>query len=297
MSGRTVRYASADGLSLFARDLGPESDPLPLLCLPGLTRNSRDFETIAHLAAAHRMILADFRGRGQSGHAHDAASYRVDIEMVDTFALLDHLGIARVAIIGTSRGGLVAMAMASAQPHRLAGVLLNDIGPRLEKEGLLRIRSYVGRPLSATTWDDAAAMLARTNAGFDGVTPDGWMAFARRVFRDEAGLPVLDYDPAIAHSLPSQEQIATGEIPELWPLFEALLPMPAAVLRGSGSDLLSAATAAEMMRRHPDFETIEIPGRGHAPFLDEPESLGAIDRWLERMARRHMQQGIARTLR
>jgi pimeloyl-ACP methyl ester carboxylesterase len=281
---REHRIASSDGVELYARDYGADvDDQPPVLCLAGLTRNSRDFHDLAiRLRARRRVIAPDYRGRGHSGWARDWGTYRLDVELSDVVALLDHLAVPRVVLVGTSRGGLIAMLMAASHKARLAGVLLNDIGPRLEKAGLMRIASYLGQPPAGTTWEEAAQGLKASQHGFESLSEGEWMAFARRVYRDEGGRPRLDYDPALAHTFPSREAIEAGPQPELWGLFGALAGLPVTLLRGEHSDLLSESTVILMAAALPAVEAITVPGRGHAPFLDEPESLAAIERLLER---------------
>ena len=285
MSGidfRAVRHQSADGLELFARDYGPETGGgVPVLCLPGLTRNAKDFAGLAvRLAVERRVVCPDFRGRGLSQYAADPMTYWPNVEMADTLALMDHLGIARAAVIGTSRGGIVAMFMAAKAKERLAGIAFNDIGPRIGKAGFLRIRSYLGGDPRFVSWDEAVAALKATNPGFDSLSAIEWQAFAQRVFRDEAGVPRADYDPALTVTFPTTADIEDGKVPELWGLFDLVAPLPALVLRGANSDLLSEATVTEMRQHHAGLATVTIPGRGHVPFLDETEAVAAIDAWL-----------------
>lgn len=271
---------AADGTRLYARDYQAGGGLTAAVCLPGLTRNARDFETIApRLAAGRRVIALDFRGRGMSGRA-DPATYRPDQEVADTLAVLDHLGVDRFAILGTSRGGIVAMVMAARALPRMAGVLFNDIGPRIDKAGLLRIRSYLGSDPQFASWAGAVAALKATNPGFARLSEACWLTFARRVYREEDGRPRADYDPALAVNFPGPEEIEAGKVPELWPLFEMLSPLPCLVLRGAHSDLLSPETVAEMQARHANLSAATVQDRGHVPFLDEPESLAAITDWL-----------------
>ncbi len=292
MEFRELRFSSADGLTLYARDYGPErGGPVPLLCLPGLTRNAKDFGTIApRLAVSRRILCPDFRGRGRSQYAADPTTYRPEVELADTIALLDRLGVGRAAVIGTSRGGIVAMAMAAKHPERLAGILFNDIGPRIEPDGLLRIRSYLGRTPAFKSWAEAIAGLRKIHAGFGTLTDAEWLAFARRVFRDANGIPVADSDAALAVTFPTADDIAQGKVPELWSLFELTAGLPVTILRGANSDLLSEATVAAMLARHGSAEAVTVANRGHVPFLDEPEAFAAIERWLAIVDRRENTQ-------
>lgn len=280
---REIAFSSPDGLRLHARDYGPEtSGLLPVLCLSGLTRNSKDAHALAaRLGASRRVLAPDYRGRGRSEYARDWGTYRPDVELADALALLDRLAIARVVVVGTSRGGIIAMLMAAGHRARMAGVLLNDIGPRLEPPGLLRIQDYLGRPPGGS-WEDAVSGLKRTQLGFEGLSEAEWGAFARRLYRDEGGRPALDYDPALAKAFPTREQIEAGPAAELWEIFAALADLPVAVLRGERSDLLSEVTLADMAVALPGLDAVTVRGRGHAPFLDEPESLAAIERLLAR---------------
>lgn len=275
------QVSAADGTLLYARDYGASHrGPVPVVCLPGLTRNARDFEPIAPLLARSRRVLAfDFRGRGRSGRA-DPATYRPDQEVADTLLVLDRLGIERFAIIGTSRGGIAAMVMAARALPRMAGVLFNDIGPRIDKAGLLRIRSYLGSDPQFAGWDEAVAALKASNPGFESLSEAEWLAFAHRVYRDVNGRPRADYDPALALTFPSVADIEAGKVAELWALLDLMADVPSVVLRGEHSDLLSADIVAEMHRHHRRLASVTVANRGHVPFLDEPESLAAITAWL-----------------
>ena len=273
---------AADGTPLYARDYAADrSGPVPIVCLPGLTRNSRDFETIApRLAQTRRVLALDFRGRGRSGRA-DPATYRPDQEVADTLQVLDHLGIARFAIIGTSRGGIAAMVMAARALPRMAGVLFNDIGPKIDKAGLLRIRTYLGTDPQFGDWAEAVAALQSSNPGFGSLSAAEWLAFARRVYREMNGVPRADYDPALSQTFPSVADIEAGKVPELWALLGLMADVPSLVLRGEHSDLLSADLVAGMHQHHRRLASVIVTRRGHVPFLDEPESLAAISDWLK----------------
>lgn len=267
-------FTTSDGLSLYYTDKG---EGLPLLCLAGLTRDGRDFEFVAPHLQDVRLIRLDYRGRGQSEWG-DPATYQIPIEARDAVELLDHLGLEKAAVLGTSRGGLIAMFMAATVKDRLLGVVLNDIGPEIAPEGLEVIKDYLGRPPVLKTHAEMAEARARVMTGFPNVPPDRWLREAQILFNEtEDGLE-LTYDPRLREAvLESGAQPA----PDLWPLFDALSGVPLACIRGANSDLLSTGTFAEMKQRRPDMIAVEVPDRGHIPFLDEPESLNAIQRWLD----------------
>lgn len=268
-----------DGLKL-AYDVTGEGPPL--LCLPGLTRNMEDFEPVLD-AFAHRaqVIRMDFRGRGASDWG-DPATYQVPVEARDVLTLLDHLGLARVTILGTSRGGLVALVLAGMARDRIAGVIFNDIGPEIMPEGLAYIMDYLGRPPKSRTLEEAAEALARHHAGaFRNVPPQTWRDMARRTLAEAEGRLVNRYDPALREAV-APAFAPDAVMPDLWPLFDALEGAPLGLIRGAGSNILSAETAAEMRRRRPDMAYAEIADRGHVPFLDEPGAVAVIETVLGR---------------
>lgn len=267
-----------DGLRLAYEDSGTGQ---PLLCLPGLTRNMDDFEPVlAAFGDRARIIRMDFRGRGSSEYG-DPASYQVPVEAGDVLTLLDHLGLSRVTLLGTSRGGLVALVLAAMARPRIAGVIFNDIGPDIMPEGLAYIMEYLGKPPRAKTLAEAAAGFARHYApAFHGVPDATWAAMARRLFVERDGALHNRYDPRLRDATaPAFEPGA--QAPDLWPLFDALAGAPLGLIRGAGSNILSARTAAEMRRRRPDMAFADIAGRGHVPFLDEPEAVAVIATVLE----------------
>ena len=200
--------------------------------------------------------------------------------MADTLLALDTLGIERFAIIGTSRGGIAAMVMATRALPRMAGVLFNDIGPRIDKAGLLRIRTYLGTDPQFADWAEAVAALKSSNPGFDTLSEADWLAFARRVYREVNGVPRADYDPGLSQNFPSVADIEAGKMPELWALLDMMADVPSLVLRGEHSDLLSAEIVAGMHQHHRRLQSATVRARGHVPFLDEPESVSAIAQWL-----------------
>jgi len=268
-------FRAEDGTRLAFRD---EGAGLPMLALAGLTRDGRDFDYLAHhLPRDVRLIRLDSRGRGGSDWAAPE-TYNVAQETRDALALLDHLGVARAAIIGSSRGGLIGMVIAATQKQRLLGLCLNDVGPALEHAGLLRIGSYVGVAPTVASLAEIADRLPVAMPGFHRVPNRRWQEEAVRHYvqlKDRVG---LTYDPALRAGF--DKALAGGPLPPAWPLFEACADLPLALLRGSDSDVLSRETAAEMCERRPDMVFREVAGRGHIPFLDEPEALDGVACWL-----------------
>ncbi|KRW94010.1 alpha/beta fold hydrolase [Paracoccus sp. MKU1] len=272
-----VRFFQAeDGARLAYRD---EGEGLPVLALAGLTRTGRDFDYLAPHLAGMRLIRPDYRGRGDSAWT-GAESYAVPQEARDALALLDHLGIARAAILGTSRGGLIGMLLAATARDRLLGLCLNDVGPALQRSGLERIFDYVGRNPAAKSLEELARRLPAAMPGFANVPAGRWLEEARHHYVETPSGLRINYDPALRETF-----LAAFDAPEvdLWPLFDTTQGLPLALIRGANSDLLSQETAAEMQRRRPDMILAEIPDRAHVPFLDEPESLAAIHAWLSMM--------------
>lgn len=275
-------WFSRDGLKLHYRDYAGRDDRPPLICLHGLTRNARDFGQLAERYAGEwRVIVPDFRGRGLSDYDPLPARYAPPTYAADILQLLDLLHIDRAVFVGTSLGGLVTMAMAATAPHRIAATLLNDVGPQLEPEGLDRIRGYVGQQALFRDWDEAAQALADRNAEIYPVyCPADWLAMARRLCgQDQEDEIRFDYDMAIARNI-----LAPAPVPPIdaWPLFRALSAAPLLVVRGELSDLLRQETAEKMAVEHPDAELVCVSGVGHAPDLNEPEAVAAIDRLLTR---------------
>lgn len=265
-------FTTTDGKNLYFEENGSGS---PVLCLAGLTRNTQDFSFLTPHMADHRMIAMDYRGRGQSEYDTDHGNYNVLREAHDAVELLDHLGLERVSVIGTSRGGLIAMALAASHPERLASVVLNDIGPVIDTSGIAKIMGYVGKKPVSNTYDEAALALQHMMAEqFPGVPLERWRKMAEFQNQEtEQGLS-LRYDLGLRTAL--LEQAAAGAIPDMWLFFEALRDIPTGVIRGANSDVLGKDTLAEMHRRHPSLVSVEVPDRGHAPFLDEPQSLELI---------------------
>ncbi|MBD3787916.1 MAG: alpha/beta hydrolase [Sphingomonadales bacterium] len=267
-------FTADDGARIAYRDQGAG---LPVLALAGLTRTGRDFDYLAPHLAGVRLIRMDYRGRGASAFT-GAASYTVPREAADALGLMDHLGIARAAVIGTSRGGIVGMYLASVAPDRLAGLCLNDIGPALAPGGLDRITAYLGRNPAAADHAELAAKMPSLNPGFEGVPASRWREEVERHYLQTPRGLRITYDPALREAFLAA--FPPGRVPEAWPLFDACAGLPLCLIRGANSDLLSAETTAEMRRRRPDMIFAEVPGRGHIPFLDEVEAVAAIREWV-----------------
>lgn len=275
-------FRSRDGLTLHYRDYAGDPDKVPVLCLHGLTRNCRDFESLAmHIAPHRRVITPDQRGRGKSQYDPNWMNYHPGTYVSDMWALLRELSIERVIVIGTSLGGLMAMIMAAMRPAALAAVVLNDVGPELDPAGVARIQSYAGRLQPVRTWDDAVAQMKLT---FGLALPDyseaQWHEFTRQSFIEgNDGIPRLAADPKIGdaiRAIPAPPGVVQG----MWLAFGALRGIPTLAIRGAHSDLLSVQTFDRMLREKPDLARVTVPNRGHAPQLDEPESRAAIDRLL-----------------
>ncbi|WP_439103846.1 alpha/beta fold hydrolase [Celeribacter marinus] len=268
-------FEAQDGVTLAYDDIG---SGIPLLCLAGLTRNMDDFEPVVdHFAHRARIIRLDSRGRGASQCA-DPATYTIAQESKDALALLDHLKVDRVALLGTSRGGLIAMVLAATAKERLSGVLLNDIGPELDSSGLAHIMTYLGRPCPYRSYSDAADKLPLAlGAHFSNVSRSQWLAYARRLWDSGPTHLELRYDPKLRDAV---EAAAMDNTPDLWRLFDALCDLPLAILRGANSNLLSQNCLEQMQVRRPDMIAAQVADRGHVPFLDEPESVSVIERFL-----------------
>ena len=287
-------WTSGDGLRLHYRDYssagaGPV-DKAPVVCIPGLTRNARDFEALAATLAPRRRVLClDLRGRGDSAYAKDPATYTPLTYAADLAALLEQAEIARFVAIGTSLGGLVTMLYAAGHPDRLAGAVFNDVGPEVSGVGLARIGGYVGQGRSFETWMHAARAFQESQGEmFPDFTIADWLTLAKRAMTlGSNGRIVFDYDMKISEPLASTAPTSSGAAPpDLWPLWRALaaapVPIPVLVLRGALSDILAPETAARMIAEVPDAELVTLDRLGHAPTLDEPEAVAAIERLLDR---------------
>lgn len=278
-------FNSSDGLRLYCAVYGARhAGRVPVLCLPGLTRNSRDFAWLArHLQPQYEVLAPDLRGRGLSAWDPDPSHYQPLTYVQDVWSLLDSRGIPRVAVVGTSLGALMGMIMGALRKDRIAGLILNDAGPEIDPAGAKRIAGYAGRLPPVTSWAEAVAQAKSVyGAALPDLSDAQWLDYTRRGYREgTAGVPVPDVDPRIAEAL----QRPTGAPPDLWPLYSQLTDVPVLAIRGALSDILSAGTLSRMAREKPDLVQLTVPNRGHAPLLDEPECVAAIDAFLARHGR------------
>jgi pimeloyl-ACP methyl ester carboxylesterase len=286
---REQRWISFDGLELYARiydgygaGTRAASGALKVLCLPGLTRNSRDFEELApHLAKRYHVVCPDLRGRGFSARDPYWQNYHAGTYLSDIAQLMTILRFERVAIIGTSLGGILGMALGANAPERVAGIVLNDVGPEVDTEGLERIKNYVGKLPPVRTWAEAIVQLrAVYERAWPGLSGETWSMLARRSYRaDESGIPVLDFDPMVGDALRSAPANPDG----LWPIYAQLKSIPMLAIHGALSDILTTRVWERMRHEKPDLERVTIRNRGHVPLLDEPDAVAAIDLFLSRL--------------
>ncbi len=282
---RDIFYTSFDDLKLYARHYAAPDEKLrSVVCLPGLTRNARDFHYLASYLSRHpekprNVYCLDYRGRGRSQYDRNWRNYVPYIELIDTLDFLAIRGLQRVTVVGTSRGGLIAMLMATVRPTAMGAVVLNDIGPVIETRGLARIVGYVGRMPVPKTWPEAVMLLREMNErAFPDLDEAQWEELAQALFDERKGRPALAYDRRLARAFGTIDLSQT--IPDLWPQFVALGQVPAFVIRGANSDVLSAETLKAMVTRHPNLRAMTVPDQGHAPLLKEPETVEAIGAFL-----------------
>ena len=270
-----------DGLKLHVRSHGPRLAPaLPVVCLPGLARTVADFDALATVLASdpkrpRRVLALDSRGRGMSDYDRNPANYNLQVELADILAMLTALGIARAVFVGTSRGGILTMLLATARPTAIAGCVLNDIGPVIDPKGLMRIKSYVGKLPRPASFHEAADILRRLfGSQFPKLSDDDWIRFAHRTFKEMNGRIVPDYDVKLTTTLKGFNP--DRSLPPLWKEFDALAHVPVMVIRGGNSDILSAATVEAMRARRNRLDVIEVPDEGHAPLLAGTDIIGRI---------------------
>ena len=278
-------YTSRDGLRLHVRHYPvANSTRRPAICLPGLTRNAKDFHEIAcqltdPMRQQRDVYCIDYRGRGKSEYDPDWRNYTPYIECLDVLDFMTLEGLHNAAIVGTSRGGIIAMIMAAIRPTALGAVVLNDIGPVIERDGLARIIGYVGRIPVPANWDEATALVREINRrDFPAIPDEEWQAVARQWFNDEGGEPTTGYDANLAKAMTNLD--VEGELPAMWPQFCALTRVPVLTLRGENSDILSSDTVRRMADRHPGMRVKTVRGQGHAPLLRDHESIAAISEFL-----------------
>ena len=290
----SIFVTAPDGLRLHVRCYGRASAAgIPVVCLPGLARTAADFDALATELSRdgphpRRVIALDYRGRGLSQYDRDPANYSLPVELADVLAVVTALEAFPAVFIGTSRGGILTMLLAAVRPSAIAGAVLNDIGPVIEPQGLMRIKSYVGKMPEPRTFEEGSEILRRLfQSQFPRLGPDDWLAGARRVFKEENGRLVTTYDPKLATALAGVD--LERPIPDLWKEFDALASVPVMIIRGANSDILSAHTIEAMRTRHPALETMEVPEQGHAPLLAEVNTIARIDAFVGRCGGQRIQ--------
>jgi pimeloyl-ACP methyl ester carboxylesterase len=276
-----IHYTSRDGLRLYARHYpAPGSTLRPVVCLAGLTRNCRDFHDLATALAAGNetgrdVYAIDCRGRGRSQNDANWKNYSILIELNDVLDFMTMKGLDRAAVIGTSRGGLIAMLMAVLRPNAMGAAVLNDIGPVIEVKGLMRIKSYVGKLPQPRSHEEGAEVLRRLFEGqFPKLSPADWLTAAKRTWREEDEQLIPTYDVKLDRTVAGVDP--EHPLPPMWMQFDALARVPTMIIRGANSDLLSAETVAAMRERRPQLETTEVPDQGHTPLLVEPDMIARI---------------------
>jgi pimeloyl-ACP methyl ester carboxylesterase len=291
-SGISRFITAPDGLRLHVREYGERpSQRLPVVCLPGLSRTAEDFEPLATAVASdattpRRVLALDYRGRGLSEHDPNPKNYAIPVELADVIAVLVALSATPAVVIGTSRGGLLAMALAAHRPGALAGAVLNDIGPVIEGRGLMRIKGFVGKLAEPRSFEEGADILRRiAGSQFPNLGAADWLAAARRGWQEKNGRLIPTYDPALAHNLAGIS--ADRPIATMWPQFEALARVPVMVIRGANSDILSSETVAAMKARHPAMDVLVVPDQGHAPLLVEPAIIARIRQFAQKCDAAH----------
>ncbi len=272
-------FTSPDGLKLHYRDYGDRlAQTLPVICLPGLTRNARDFEALAEkLMSTRRVICFELRGRGDSQYDQDMSNYQPNVYVADILAMMAAANVHKAVFIGTSLGGVLTMALGPTRPGAIAGAILNDIGPELDPKGLARIAGYVGKMAPPSSWEEAVAQLKSANDGvYPKFTDQDWMLMARRTFNEDAqGNPSPAYDPKIGDAMRKG-----GAVGDLWPAFKSLGQIPTLTIRGGVSDLLSDEILQKMTAAHPNMESLTVPEVGHVPLLEREPSFSAIEAFL-----------------
>jgi len=279
----TAFVTASDGLKLHVRVWGrPDTDALPVICLPGLSRTAEDFDALAsHLAAQRRVLALDYRGRGASEHDRNPLNYNVAVELADVIAVATALEAMPAVYVGTSRGGILTMLLAAARPTLIAGAVLNDIGPVIEPKGLLRIKSYVGKLPEPRTLEEGAEILRRLfSAQFPRLTAGDWLEAARRQWRDVNGRLALTYDARLSETLHDVDP--ERPLPDMWAQFDALGGVPLMAIRGANSDILSAGVLKTMKSRHKHMEAIEVADQGHPPLLSEADIVRRIAAFVAR---------------
>ncbi len=277
-------HTSADKLDLYARFYIKPHAPLTLICLHGLTRNCADFnELCQHFKPDYQILALDQRGRGRSAYDKQPNNYQLPVYVQDTLNLIEQQNINNIVLVGTSMGGLMSIAMANLLGDKLKGIILNDVGPEVEQRGLNRIKSYTGKTQAVSNWDQAIVQTKAINQiALPNYTDKDWYKFTHNLYQEnEQGIPILAYDPAIAE--PMRTMADTAVAPDLWPFFDTIKDIPTLLVHGESSDILVDSCVQKMQQRKPDLKYIKVKDRGHAPMLDEPQSIQAITAFLNQL--------------
>jgi len=276
-SGYRERWLTAqDGLKLYFRDYGdPLSATPPVLCLAGVTRNSKDFADLAsRLAGRCRVLCPDYRGRGRSAYDRDWRHYNPATYVNDIRHLLVACGVHKAHVIGTSLGGILAMVMAVATPGAIASVVLNDIGPEVGGAGVGNIVAYMREDRSFSDLQSVADYIRKNFPDLPARSPEDWLTIARNTYREVPGRGfVRDWD----HAIVNQFSGASARNVSMWPLFGALRRVPVLAVRGKRSTVLTAETFRRMAEFMPGIAQVVVEDCGHPTALNEANVLDAID--------------------
>ena len=274
-------FDAADGLRLYYRDYPNASSRTPVLCLPGLTRNSRDFETLATaISRTRRVVSPDLRGRGKSQYDPEWRNYHPGQYAADLWHLLDALCIDEAVVVGTSLGGWMAMLLNPQRRGRVSAAVMNDIGPEADPDGIARVVATAGL---LDIVENIAEAIEQAKSVYSIAFPDWneeqWRRYTESTYRMlEDGRFDLNFDRNIGHA--AREGVSGLDV-DPWTMFDDLADVPTLLIHGVLSDILTEPIIEKMRRRKPDLRVVRVRDRGHAPLLDEQEALDAITSFLD----------------